>query len=138
MDSIFTRIIKGEIPCYKIVEDEQFIAFLDVHPVAKGHTLVVPKAEIDDFFDLDDDLLRDMIVFAKRVAQGLRVAVPCRKVGLTVIGLEVPHAHIHLVPLNEETDISFAKPKLKMNENEFVLLAGKIRETLVEQGIISD
>ena len=138
MDSIFTRIIKGEIPCYKIVEDDQFIAFLDVHPVAKGHTLVVPKVEIDDFFELDDDLLRDMIVFAKRVAKALSVAVPCRKVGVTVIGLEVPHAHVHLIPLNEETDMSFTKQRPKTNENEFVLIAGKIREALIEQGVISD
>lgn len=138
MDSIFTRIIKGEIPCYKILEDDQFIAFLDVRPVAKGHTLVVPKVEIDDFFELDDDLLRDMVVFAKRVAKGLSAAIPCRKVGISVIGLEVPHAHVHLIPLNEETDMSFSKQRPKVNENDFLIVADKIRQALVEQGIILD
>jgi len=107
MMTIFSRIINGEIPCYKIAEDERFFAFLDINPVAWGHTLVVPKQETDYIFDIDDEQLGAMMVFAKKVAKALKAAMPCRKVGVTVLGLEVPHAHIHLVPLKSEGDMDF-------------------------------
>ena len=107
--TIFSKIIAGEIPCYKIAEDEQFFAFLDISPVNWGHTLVVPKRETDYIFDIEDDELAAMTLFAKRVAKAIRKALPCRKVGVTVLGLEVPHAHIHLVPLKQEGDMNFSK-----------------------------
>lgn len=107
--TIFSKIIAGEIPCYKIAEDENFFAFLDINPVAWGHTLVVPKREVDYIFDIADDQLREMIVFAKKVAYALKDVMPCRKVGMAVLGLEVPHAHIHLVPLRNEGDMNFSK-----------------------------
>ncbi len=107
--TIFSKIIAGEIPCYKIAEDEQFFAFLDINPVNWGHTLVVPKRETDYIFDIEDDELAAMALFAKRVAKAIRKALPCRKVGVTVLGLEVPHAHIHLVPLKQEGDMNFSK-----------------------------
>lgn len=107
--TIFSKIIAGEIPCYKIAEDEQFFAFLDINPVNWGHTLVVPKRETDYIFDIEDDELAAMTLFAKRVAKAIRKALPCRKVGVTVLGLEVPHAHIHLVPLKQEGDMNFRK-----------------------------
>ncbi len=107
--TIFSKIIAGEIPCYKIAEDEQFFAFLDINPVNWGHTLVVPKRETDYIFDIEDDELAAMTLFAKRVAKAIRKALPCRKVGVTVLGLEVPHAHIHLVPLKQEGDMNFSK-----------------------------
>lgn len=105
--TIFSRIIAGEIPCYKIAENDSFFAFMDINPVNWGHTLVVPKKETDYFFDMDDDELGDMMVFAKKVAKAIKAAIPCRKVGVTVLGLEVPHAHIHLVPLQKEGDMDF-------------------------------
>ncbi|ROS84467.1 HIT family protein [Muribaculaceae bacterium Isolate-036 (Harlan)] len=105
--TIFSRIIAGEIPCYKIAENDSFFAFMDINPVNWGHTLVVPKKETDYIFDMDDDELGDMMVFAKKVAKAIKVAIPCRKVGVTVLGLEVPHAHIHLVPLQKEGDMDF-------------------------------
>ena len=111
-DSIFTKIIKGEIPCYKIAEDDRFIAFLDVFPIKKGHTLVVPKVQIDYVFDLDDSLLSDLMIFAKKVSQKMQSAISCERIGIAVIGLEVPHAHIHLVPLDTVGDIDFSQPKL--------------------------
>ncbi|MBJ2194082.1 MAG: HIT family protein [Muribaculaceae bacterium] len=107
MMTIFSRIIAGEIPCYKIAENDSFFAFMDINPVNWGHTLVVPKKETDYIFDMDDDELGDMMVFAKKVAKAIKVAIPCRKVGVTVLGLEVPHAHIHLVPLQKEGDMDF-------------------------------
>lgn len=119
MASIFTKIINGEIPCYKIAEDENFIAFLDVFPVAKGHTLVVPKVEIDYIFDLDDETIAGMHVFAKKVAKAIEKAVPCKRIGTAVAGLEVPHAHLHLIPMNSIKDLSFEHPKLKFTEEEF-------------------
>lgn len=107
--TIFSRIIAGEIPCYKVAEDYRFFAFLDINPVNWGHTLIVPKEEVDYIFDIDDERLAEMMVFAKKVAKGIKAALPCRKVGVTVLGLEVPHAHIHLVPLKNEGDMNFSK-----------------------------
>ena len=119
MATIFTRIINGEIPCYKIAEDERFFAFLDINPLAKGHTLVIPKSETDYIFDLPDETLGDMMVFAGRVAKAIQLVVPCTKVGVTVIGLEVPHAHIHLIPISSIYDMDFSKPKLKLDRETF-------------------
>ena len=126
-ESIFTKIIKGEIPCYKILEDDRFIAFLDVFPIKKGHTLVVPKAQIDYLFDLDDRLLSDLMLFTKKVAQKMEKAIPCERIGVAVIGLEVPHAHIHLVPLDSVGDIDFGQPKLKLSSQEMAKIADSIR-----------
>jgi histidine triad (HIT) family protein len=125
--TIFSRIIAGEIPSYKVAEDDRFYAFLDIHPMSKGHTLVVPKQEIDYLFDLDDALLGEMAVFAKKVARAIEKAVPCRKVGMMVIGLEVPHAHIHLIPIQKEGDMSLANQKLQLFPSEFEEIAEKIR-----------
>ena len=125
-DSIFTKIIKGEIPCYKIAEDDRFIAFLDVSPIKKGHTLVVPKAQIDYLFDLDDSLLSDLMIFAKKVAQKMERAISCERIGIAVIGLEVPHAHIHLVPLDTVGDIDFSQPKLQLSAKEMTEIADSI------------
>ena len=130
MASIFTKIIQGEIPSYKIAEDENYYAFLDINPLAKGHTLIVPKKETDYLFDLDDDLLAGMSVFSKKVAWAIENVIPCARIGVAVLGLEVPHAHIHLIPINSETDISFSKPKLKLSDEEFRKIAEKIRMTL--------
>jgi len=130
MATIFTKIINGEIPCYKIAEDENYFAFLDIRPLAKGHTLVIPKKEVDYFFDLDDETMKGISVFAKRVALAIEKAVECKRVGVAVLGLEVPHAHIHLVPIQSEADISFSKPKLKLNAEEMESIAQKIREHL--------
>ena len=126
-DSIFTKIIKGEIPCYKIAEDDRFIAFLDVFPIKKGHTLVVPKAQIDYLFDLDDSLISDLMVFAKKVAQKMQRAITCERIGVAVIGLEVPHAHIHLVPLDTVGDIDFSQPKIQLSTEEMAEIADSIR-----------
>ena len=126
-DSIFTKIIKGEIPCYKIAEDDRFIAFLDVFPIKKGHTLVVPKAQIDYLFDLDDSLLSDLMIFAKKVAHKMERAISCERIGIAVIGLEVPHAHIHLVPLDTVGDIDFSQPKLQLSAMEMTEIADSIR-----------
>ena len=125
-DSIFTKIIKGEIPCYKIAEDDRFIAFLDVFPIKKGHTLVVPKVQIDYLFDLDDSLLSDLMIFAKKVSQKMQSAISCERIGIAVIGLEVPHAHIHLVPLDTVGDIDFSQPKLQLSAKEMTEIADSI------------
>ncbi|MFA7493864.1 MAG: HIT family protein [Proteiniphilum sp.] len=125
--TIFSKIIAGEIPSYKIAEEDRFYAFLDIHPMSKGHTLVVPKQETDYLFDLDDALLGDMAVFAKKVAKAIEKAVPCNRVGVMVIGLEVPHAHIHLIPIHKEGDMSLANPKLQLSPEEFEEIAEKIR-----------
>lgn len=130
MATLFSRIIAGEIPCYKIAEDERFFAFLDINPLVKGHTLVVPKQEVDYLFDLADDDLAAMQVFAKRVALAIGRAFPCRKVGQAVLGLEVPHAHIHLVPMQSEKDMLFSNPKLKLTDDEFKAVAEAIRAEL--------
>lgn len=128
MASIFTKIINEEIPCYKIAEDEKYFAFLDINPLKKGHTLVVPKKEIDYLFDLDDETISGMMVFAKKVAKAIDKVIECKRVGMVVLGMEVPHAHIHLIPLNKESDASFTQPKLKLSEEEFEEIAGKIRQ----------
>ena len=126
MSSIFTKIIRGEIPCYKVAEDDQFFAVLDIRPLAKGHTLVVPKLEVDYIFDIEDELLSEMIKFSKRVGLAIEKVVPCKRMGMTVLGLEVPHAHIHLVPINSVYDIDFKKPAVEMSQDEFIELAEKI------------
>lgn len=119
MATIFSRIIQGEIPSYKIYEDERYYAFLDINPLAKGHTLVIPKVETDYLFDLEDDLLGDMMVVAKKIALAIDKTMNCKRVGVAVLGLEVPHAHIHLVPINDLFDIEFSRPKLQFTEEEF-------------------
>jgi histidine triad (HIT) family protein len=127
MATIFTKIVNGEIPCYKIAENDQYFAFLDINPLAPGHTLVIPKQEIDYIFDLDDNTIGGLMVFAKKTAIALKAAIPCKRVGIAVLGLEVPHAHIHLVPLQTEGDINFSNPKLKFSQAEFQQIAEKIQ-----------
>jgi histidine triad (HIT) family protein len=126
MATLFTKIINGEIPCYKIAENELFIAFLDILPVAKGHALVVPKKEIDYIFDLPDTELKELNLFAKEVARKIQAVVPCKKIGVSVIGLEVPHAHMHLIPINNIHDMNFEKERLKFTPEEYTELAQKI------------
>jgi len=126
MPSIFSKIVKGEIPCYKIAEDEKFLAFLDINPLSKGHALVVPKEEIDYIFDLNDELYNEMFLFAKKVSKTIEKNVKCIRMGLVVYGLDVPHAHIHLIPLLGNNDIDFKKPKVKLTNDEFLELAGRI------------
>ena len=123
---IFSKIAAGEIPSYKCAEDEQFYAFLDINPLVKGHTLVIPRREVDYVFDMPDDEIAAYQVFAKKVAVAIKRAFPCKKVGMAVLGLEVPHAHIHLVPMNSEKDMIFSNPKLKLSEEEFKEIADKI------------
>jgi len=120
------EIVRGEIPSYRIAEDDNYYAFLDINPLAQGHTLVIPKQETDYLFDLEDDLLAGMMVFSKKVALAIEKVVPCKRIGVAVLGLEVPHAHIHLIPINSEADISFSRPKLKLTDEEFRALAEKI------------
>ena len=126
MASIFSRIVAGEIPSYKIAEDDRYYAFLDINPLAKGHTLVIPKQEVDYFYDLDDDTLQGMILFAKQVAQKLQAFSDCKKVATVVLGLEVPHAHIHLIPMNSEKDVDFTREKLNLTPEEFAEIAKAI------------
>jgi len=128
MATIFTRIINGEIPCHKVAENDHFLAFLDIMPLTKGHVLVIPKREVDYIFDLEDDLLGDMMVFAKKVARKMKRVLPCRRIGVTVIGLEVPHAHIHLIPINGVSDMDFSKPKLQPTQSELAETAQGILE----------
>jgi histidine triad (HIT) family protein len=130
MASIFTKIVNGEIPCYKIAEDDRFLAFLDIHPLAKGHTLVIPKQETDYLFDLDDELIAGLLVFAKKIAGAIDSVMDCKRVGVAVLGLEVPHAHIHLIPVNNLYDIEFSRPKLKLSPEELEEIAAKIRSAL--------
>ena len=130
MASIFTRIVNGEIPAYKVAENESFLAFLDVFPTAKGHTLVIPKQEVDYLFDLDDELYAGLQMFAKKVAEGLKKSVPCVKVGVMVLGLEVPHAHIHLVPMQSEKDLLNFSEKIKISPEEMEALAKRIAENI--------
>ena len=130
MATIFTRIINGEIPCYKIAENEHCFAFLDISPLSKGHTLVVPKKEVDYLFDLDTDTYQELMAFSKKVALAIGLAVPCLRVGVAVIGLEVPHAHIHLIPLHSGS-INFSDPKLKLEKEEFERIATAIRAELL-------
>lgn len=130
MSSIFTKIINGEIPAYKVYEDDKFLAFLDVFPIQKGHTLVIPKQEVNYIFDIENELLAEYMLVAKKVAKGVEKVIPCEKIGVAVIGLEVPHAHIHLVPINGVTDIDFSKPKLELSKDEFTSLAEAIKEAI--------
>jgi len=126
MATIFTRIIKGEIPCYKIAEDDRYFAFLDINPLRAGHTLIVPKQETDYIFDLDDKALSGMIIFSKKIAVAIKEAFPCNRIGVAILGLEVPHAHIHLVPMDDMEDINFKNPKLKFSPEEFKEIAARI------------
>lgn len=127
MATIFSKIISGDIPSYKVAEDDRFFAFLDINPMAKGHTLVVPKKEVDYLFDLEDDLLASMTIFTKKVAIAMKKAIPCTRVGVLVMGLEVPHAHIHLVPIQKEGDMNLSNPKVKLSSEEFQQIAERIR-----------
>jgi histidine triad (HIT) family protein len=127
MPSLFTRIVRGEIPCHKVAEDDRFLAFLDIAPLRMGHTLVIPKVEVDRFFDLPSDVLADMLPFAQQVAQRIKAVVPCDRVGLAVIGLEVPHAHLHLIPIDTREDMDFGRPKLKPGPDELAALAVRLR-----------
>ena len=126
MASIFTKIVQGEIPCYKVAEDENYLAFLDIFPLKKGHVLVIPKKEVDYLFDLDTTTYNGLWAFAKKVAHGLEKAIACKRIGIAVLGMEVPHAHIHLVPLDHEGDLSFSNPKLKFSQEEFKEIAQEI------------
>ena len=129
MSSIFSKIIDGIIPCYKIAENESFLAFLDIQPLVQGHTLVIPKKEIDYIFDLDDSTLKEMMIFSKMVSEKLKAALPCKRIGVSIIGLEVPHAHVHLLPINDIDDINFSKPKLNLSKNEM----SAIQEQIIKQ-----
>lgn len=128
MASIFTKIIRGDLPAHKVAENDEFLAFLDISPLAKGHTLVIPKKEIDYIFELPDDLLARLTVFAKEVALKIEKVVSCERIGVSVVGLEVPHTHIHLIPINAISDMNFSKPKLEFEQDELATLAEKIRE----------
>ena len=128
MATIFSKIVNGEIPCYKIAENEKCFAFLDINPLAKGHTLVIPKCEVDYLFDIDDDLFSELTLFSKKVAKAIEKAISCKRIGVAVLGMEVPHAHIHLVPINSEADINFFKPKLKLSSEEMMKIAEDIRK----------
>jgi histidine triad (HIT) family protein len=130
MASIFSKIVTGEIPAYKVAEDENFLAFLDISPVAEGHTLVIPKKEVDYLFDLDDELYTGLHLFAKKVAAGLKKAIACQKVGVLVLGLDVPHAHIHLVPMKTEADLLNFSKKIQLNKEEFEKIRKKISENI--------
>lgn len=130
MASIFTKIINGEIPCYKIAEEENYLSFLDINPLAKGHALVIPKQETDYIFDLPDDVLAGLNIFASKIAKAIDKSVECKRVGLAVIGLEVPHAHIHLIPINNISDIDFSRPKLNLTPDELEKTAQLIRSNL--------
>lgn len=127
MASIFSRIVAGEIPCYKVAENDKFFAFLDINPLAKGHTLVIPKQEVDYFYDLDDETLKEMIVFAKAISRRIQMYTGCKKVATVVLGLEVAHAHIHLIPMNNESDVDFRKEKLQLSPDEFSEIASKLQ-----------
>ncbi|MEL6942198.1 MAG: HIT family protein [Bacteroidota bacterium] len=128
MPSIFTKIINGEIPSHKVAETEDYLAFLDIFPLAKGHTLVIPKQEVDYIFDLEDEVLSGLMTFSKKVAKAIEQVIDCERIGVAVIGLEVPHAHIHLVPINHVGDIDFSKPKLKLSQEELASIAAQIQD----------
>ena len=132
--TIFTKIINGEIPCYKVAENENFLAFLDIFPMVEGHVLVIPKTEIDKFFDLPDNILAEMLVFAKPIAKAMERMFPCERVGLSVIGLEVPHAHLHLVPINGSDDLNFTRRKLQMSKEDFEQIRMNIVRAIEEGG----
>ena len=133
MASIFSRIVAGEIPCHRVAEDDRFLAFLDIMPLAEGHTLVIPKVEVDRIWDLEPSLLGDLHVFSQKVALALEDAIPCQRVGQAVIGLEVPHAHVHLIPLNQVADINFERPKLTVSQEELAATAENIRNAYAKR-----
>ncbi len=133
MPTIFTRIINGEIPCYKIAENRDFFAFLDINPLKPGHTLVIPKREVDYIFDVDEATLSLMLPFCKKVAEAMKKAIPCNRIGVTVIGLEVPHAHIHLIPISSMNDLNFANAKLKLSEETMAQTAAAIRSFIPQE-----
>lgn len=128
MPSIFSKIVAGEIPCYKVAENDHFLAFLDIFPLKKGHILVIPKKEVDYIFDLDDSNYLGLMDFSKKVARAIKKAIPCNRVGVAVMGLEVPHAHVHLIPINSESDMNFRNEKLKLSKEEFEEIASKINQ----------
>ena len=130
MSSIFTSIVNGEIPCYKIAEDDNFFAFLDINPLKKGHTLVIPKKEADYIFDLEEDTLAGMMVFSQKIALAIEKVVPCNRIGVVVLGLEVPHAHIHLIPIDSEADVRFSNPRVRLTEDEFKDIAARISKEI--------
>ena len=130
METIFTKIIRGEIPCYKIAENEDYFAFLDIHPTSKGHTLVIPKIENDYIFDLSDEQLCGLVLFAKKIAKALQKSIPCERIGIKVIGLEVPHTHIHLIPIRVEGDMNYGKEVLKFTDEEFKMIAQTIKSNI--------
>jgi histidine triad (HIT) family protein len=130
MATIFSKIIKGEIPCYKIAEDENFFAFLDINPLAEGHTLVIPKKEVDYIFDLDNETLAGLTLFSKKIAIAIEKVIMCKRIGIAVIGIEVPHVHIHLIPINAISDINFARPKLKLSNEKFEEIAKMIKDNV--------
>lgn len=132
MATIFTRIINGEIPCYKVAENEHYFAFLDIRPMTKGHTLVIPKVEEDYLFNLDDDTYAGLMLFAKQVALAIEQVIPCTRVGVAVMGMEVPHVHIHLIPINNESDMIISNPKLKLSDEEMASIAGAIRAAVIK------
>ena len=133
MATIFTKIINGEIPCYKVAENDRFFAFLDINPLVKGHTLVIPKQEVDYIFDLSDKDLADFIIFAQSVSTAIKEAIPCKRIGIAVMGMEVPHAHMHLIPINKESDMIISNPKLKLSTEEFNTLADNIQKAWAKQ-----
>ena len=130
MPNIFSKIIAGEIPAHKVAENDDFLAFLDINPLMMGHTLVIPKKEVDYIFDLDDELYQRLMLFAKKVAFGIKKAYPCDRIGVAVVGLEVPHTHVHLIPINEIDDMNFTRPKLKLNQKQLAEAAEKIKVAL--------
>lgn len=130
MSSLFSKIVAGEIPCYKVAENDKFMAFLDINPLTEGHTLVIPKTEIDYIFDIPDTMLGEMMIFAKQVAKAIEKAIPCKRIGIAVIGLEVPHAHIHLIPINHVGDIDFSRKKITFTPDEFKKTLNKIQSIL--------
>ena len=129
MESIFTKIVKGEIPCYKIAENDKFLAFLDINPIQKGHTLVIPKQQIDYIFEIEDSLLQEMIVFAKEVALKIEKTIPCKRIGMTVVGFDVPHAHIHLIPINSVKDMDFTNAITNVTKEEFEITLKEIQNS---------
>ncbi|MBA4323345.1 MAG: HIT family protein [Odoribacter sp.] len=131
MATIFSRIINGEIPCYKVAEDENYFAFLDINPLREGHTLVVPKKETDYVFDIDDDQLTGLILFSKKIAAAIKSVIPCNRIGVAILGLEVPHAHVHLVPMDTMEDVNFKRPKLKFSPDEFRETAARIGRKVI-------
>lgn len=130
MATIFSKIVAGDIPSYKVAENEHFLAFLDINPLAKGHTLVIPKKEVDYIFDVEDDHYKELFLFAKKVARAIDKTIQCKRVGIAVLGLEVAHAHIHLIPINGIYDIDFSKPKLELSQDEFSIIAGNIQKNM--------